>query len=322
MLERLRKKAQKLVWLEFISHDRYPEINLDISPEELELELAKIPTPLFLGRYTEEEIRAKLERHKILPELRSRGFDPLILGVHTDGLMEHRIVIHTGEPKYDKILVELRLREGIFRVKESISKVNARLVQLISQETVPMLWIDWLLLQNPYAKFTPSRPPLPEQKYPGLGILNLVVPLIGELAAESHKQAVLDIPEHLHGALFYSRWMKFFNPEMEGRLKAIMRDLKNYSLAIISWANQLGAIFNSKTEKYEEWKPGEQIYPLNRALEQYFNSPLYNELSQKAFEENSYQLDLALLKEKMKKLDPEEQKAVEFALGALENGGD
>ncbi len=320
MLERLRKKVQKLVWLEFIAHDRSPLINLDITPEELQLELAKIPTPLFLGRYSKDEIRTKLEKCGILPELRKRGFDPLILEVDTDGLIEHRILIHTGEAKYDKILLELRLREGIFKIRETLSKISPGLLNFFSQETISMLWIDWLLLQNPFAQFSSRRPPLPEQRYPGLGILHLVVPFIGEMAMETRKKAVLDIPEHFHGAFFYSRWMRFFNPEMEGKLKAILRDLKDYPLALISWANQLGALYNRSAERYEDWKPGEQIYPLDASLERYFSSSFYQELVEKAYQENHYHLDLSRLKEKMKNLSEEEQKAVQFALGGIGAG--
>jgi hypothetical protein len=320
MLQRLRRKAQKLVWLEFQSHDRAPRLNLEISPEELQLELAKIPAPLFLGRYSKEEIRTKFERCQILPELRSAGFDPLILEVESDGLVEHRVLVHTGERNYDRVLLELRLREGVFKVKDTIARINPQLHKLFQAETIPMLWIDWLLLQNPFARFPDRKPPLPEQKYPGLGILNLVVPLIGEFASETRKHAVLDIPEHFHGALFYSRWMRFFNPEMEGKMKAILRDLKNFSLAAISWGVLLDGLFNRSLGRFEDWKPGEQIYPLSINLEHYFDSPIYRELAEKALAENHYSLDLEKISAKMKFLEPMEAEAVKAALEIAENG--
>ena len=318
MLERLRRKAQNLVWLEFKTHDRFPSFNLDISPEELQLELTKIPTPLFLGRYNQEQIRAKLERHKILSMLRAQGFHPLILAVESDGLIEHRIVIHTGEMRYDKILLELRLREGVFKVKEAVNKAHPELLRLLETDTVAMLWIDWLLLQNPFIGFNSQKPPLPEQKYPGLGILNLVVPLIGEFAQETYKQAVLDIPEHFHGAVFYARWMRFFNPEMEGKMRAILRDLSKYNLALISWGIKLGGLANTKKDDFEDWKPGEQIYALSPSLRDYFDSSVYQEFSERAYSENSYQLDFSRIKDKTKVLEPEEQAHLEIALSRLE----
>jgi len=320
MLERLRRKAQKLVWLEFQSHDRAPRLNLEISPEELQLELAKIPTPLFLGRYSREEIRAKFERCQILPELRRAGFDPLILDVESDGLVEHRVFVHTGERNYDRILLELRLREGVFKVRDTIARIKPELVSLLNNETIPMLWIDWLLLQNPYAKFPGQKPPLPEQKYPGLGILNLVVPLIGEFASETRKHAVLDIPEHFHGALFYSSWMRFFNPEMEGKMKAILRDLQNFPLAAISWGVLLDCLFNRGLNRFEDWKPGEQIYPLSLNLEHYFESSIYRELAEKASAENHYALDLDKMSAKIKFLEPLEAEAAEAALKGAKSG--
>ena len=321
MLERLRQKAQNLVWLEFKTHDRFPSINLEISPEELELELAKIPTRLFLGRYNEEQIRAKLERHKILPMLRTYGFHPLILNVESDGLIEHRIVIHTGEMRYDKILLELRLREGVFKVREAVNKTHPDLMKLLEIDNVAMLWIDWLLLQNPFIEFNSQKPPLPEQKYPGLGILNSVVPLIGEFASETYKQAVLDIPEHFHGALFYAKWMKFFNPEMEGKMRAILRDLAKYNLALISWGIKLGGLVNTKKGYFEDWKPGEQIYALSPGVKNYFESSLYKEISEQAYIENVYDLDFSRIKEKAKLLEQEEEMHLKMVLNGLKEDG-
>jgi len=318
MLERLRRKAQKLVWFEFKSLELAPGLDLEISPEELQVELAKIPAPLFLGRYAKEEIRAKLELHGILPALRGLGFEPLIVDVETDGLIEHRIFIHLGERTYDKILVELRLREGIFKVRETIVKIKPGLIDLLKNEPIPMLWIDWLLLQNPLKKFSPQKLPLPEQKYPGLGVLNLVVPLIGEFGEETHKQAVMDIPEHFHGAFFYSKWMKFFNPEMEGKMAAILRDLSKYSMAVTSWAILLGCLFNIELGRFEEWKPGEQIFVIKSPLADYFGSSFYREVAERAFRESHYRLDFSRMKEKMKFLQTDEVEAVEAVLAQAE----
>lgn len=322
MLERLRRKAQKLVWLEFQSLERAPHLGLEISPEELELELIKVPTPLFLGRYGKEEIRAKLERNQILPALRSYGFDPLILEVESDGLIEHRLFIHTGQKTYDRIVMELRLREGVFKIRDTISHFKPQLGPLLQNETIPMLWIDWLLLQNPSKKFNPVKPRLPEQKYPGLGVLYLVVPLMAEFARETRKHAVLDIPEHFHGAFFYSKWMKFFNPEMEGKMRAILRDLAGYSLATISWGVLLDCLFNISRERFEEWRPGEQIYAISAGLENYYSSPVYRQISEQAFAENKYRLDFVRMREKSKFLEAEESATVESIIKGVENTGD
>ncbi len=199
----------------------------------------------------------------------------------------------------------------MFKVRDNISKLHSELEGQLRLDTIPMLWIDWLLLQNPFARFASGKAPLPEQKYPGLGLLNLVVPLIGEFAAETRKQAVLDIPEHFHGALFYSKWMKFFNPEMEGKLAAILRDLQGTPLPLISWGIRMDGLFNLSRKGFEDWKPGEQIYPLGDELVRYFSSKVYLELKEKAFAENKYRLDLDKIKSRLKYLDPDEKQIVE-----------
>lgn len=286
MLERLKKKAQGLKWLEFKHIEGSSQINLDISEEELERELAKVKSHLFLGRYTKEDIEKKLEEHEILGQLRSMGFSHIQVELKSDGLFEHRLIIHKGSAdNYGSILVEIRLREGVFRVKDKPCPG-------FKQELISILWIDWLLLQNPQKSFSSSLPPLPGQAYPGLGILKFVVPLIGNFASEGHKACVMDVPEYYHGALFYSKWMNFFDPQTEGKFRAMVRDFKSLPLSFVSWAVRLDCVFNLSSGEYESWKPGEQMYPFSYELKDYFLSDEYKEIEVEAYEKNQYKLDI------------------------------
>jgi hypothetical protein len=59
-------------------------------------------------------------------------------------------------------LVDLRLAEPSAIVEEPLFK--ARGLRVLS------LAVRWLALQDPRGRFTPERPRLPGQRYPGLGL--------------------------------------------------------------------------------------------------------------------------------------------------------
>ena len=154
-----------------------------------------------------------------------------------------------------------------------------------------MIMVDWLLLQNPCKKFSRERPALPEQNYPGLGLLNDLIPAVLEAARESGRAGVLDVPEHYHGALFYSRWFHFLEPEMEGKFLAMRRDLEGTPLHIVSRCIYLDSLKNLSSGRYEGWVPGEQILPVSEPMQQYFRHQQYAEIRDRALRENRYQLD-------------------------------
>lgn len=286
MLSEFRHKLQKLRHLEFESHDRHDWLNLGLSDEEILGQLKKLCGPeLFLGRYTVDEIRAAFEERGIFKRLAELGFGRVEVEVNTDQVYTHRLYVHTGVRDYDHILIELRLREGVFKPRQQF-------VPDFDLESLPMIMVDYLLLQNPKKSFQPDRPPLPQQTHPGLGLLKDMIPLVNEVVKESGRAGVLDVPEHYHGALFYARWFRFFNPEMEGRFRALRRDLGAHPVHLASRCIYENSLVNETEKKYEDWSPGEQILPIAERLAAYFNSSGYREIRDRAERENRYRLDL------------------------------
>jgi len=100
-----------------------------------------------------------------------------------------------------------------------------------------MLVIHWLVLSSPDGTFSVDRPRLPGQEKPGLGLLNPTLALLKSLARELSVDGVLDVPDHFHTALFYSRAFLYLDPEAEGRFLAIARDLSGIPLAQASDAS-------------------------------------------------------------------------------------
>lgn len=285
MFSEFRAKFQKLKYLSFEGHDRHDWLTLELSDEQLLTELSKSrDADLFLGHFPVSRIREELEKHGVLEKLKSLGYPEVVVEIRTDEVFTHRLYVHTGQRDYDHILIELRLREGIFQPRRQF-------IPDCPIGPLPMIMVDWLLLQNPRKSFGEDRTPLPQQRFPGLGLLPILIPMVREAAQATGRAGVLDVPEHYHGALFYSRWFHFLNPEMEGRFLAMQRDLADYPLAVISHTIDRGGLINKTRREPELWSPGEQILPLSQTLVEYFNHPRYQQLRDQAFLETSYDLD-------------------------------
>jgi len=284
--EKLRIKTQKLTNFSYVRHERYPELNLELKEEDFLYELAKVnPTNLFLGRLTKEEVEKTLADSGLWKLLEERGFENPILKIDAANVLEHRVMVYDGREHPDNLLIEVRLREGIFRPK----KVFVEGFKHLSD--IPMILIDWLTLQDPTRDFTEDRPRLVHQRKPGLGIFYDFTGLVDTLAETAGKEAVMDIPEHYHGALFYSRLFRFWDPGMEGKLKAMKRDFKNEPLWKVSWAVFLDCLVNETTGELEKWQPGEQIKPVSKRLKKYFDHPDYKRQVKDAFEKYRFSID-------------------------------
>jgi len=281
-----RRKLQRLRYLEFEGHDRHDWLTLELTDDELLDELRKAPKQdLYLGRYTEADVKEILARHGIINKLNGMGFDNIHVEIRTDEVYTHRLYVYYDQKDYDHILIELRLREGVFRPREQF-------VPELVIGPLPMIMVDWLMLQNPKKEFSDRRPALREQRHPGLGLLNTLIPIIVETARETGRAGILDTPEHYHGALFYSRFYRFFNPDVEGRFLAMQRDLAAIPLHTISQGIYHDCLKNTSTGQYEKWGPGEQILPVSAELTGYFRHHKYMEIRDAAFQNNRYELDL------------------------------
>ena len=110
------------------------------------------------------------------------------------------------------------------------------------QKRLQMLVIEWLRLQNPRQSFG-ERMPLPGQMHPGLGIGSEIDSVLVGLATDSHRDGILNLPEHWYNAYLYtksSRPYKFMNPAFQGFFQSICDaledDIRTRGLPTVAWA--------------------------------------------------------------------------------------
>ncbi len=238
----------------------------------------------FLKRFTKNDLFKIIEDVGLLTHLEKRlGVNQFDVEIDVDDTLINYCRLYVDSPKPENLLLDLRLSETrfipdpVFFEKEKDAKV-----------TYDMIVIEWLSAQNPENHFTKNRPQLPGQKSPGLGVLKFCFDMMYVVGKEVIKDGFLDIPDHMHGAIMYSKKFKFFNPAHEGILRAIMRDLKEYSLADITWGMITETIIEQYKQKPQVYDPSEQIFPVSRRLHKYYNSRKYKSTFNKYYRRKKY----------------------------------
>ena len=245
---------------------------------------------LFLDTYEEAMLRERLAHYGITEGLKRLGFDTIRLSLNTADPYFQHLEVFSDEPACADPLAEVTLHRGNFATRAPFA---AQLHGLV----LPMLFIQWIRLQNPRVTVFPAdRPQMPGQKHPGLGLGKKVIVMLSELGKKLKTDGLANTPEYPHNAVLYSREFLYLNPEAEGRLKALKRDLSRHGLADASWGIVLGCVRDERSGMPLEWFKEEQIMPLGGVLKEYFSAPAYREAVKAAAEAVHYVLDVERLK--------------------------
>ena len=178
-----------------------------------------------------------------------------------------------------------------------------------AQAQLQMTTIEWLRFQNP-RKAWDRVVPLPGQFHPGLGTAGEMQALLRQQCEKRGRDGVLNVPEHWHNALVYSRmrWAHhFLNPAFEGFFQstrlALAHDLETRGLAMVAWAVKLGLLRccvppedASADEQHEHtitWIGQEQAAAVGPRVADYFASPGYEALVRKHTRPELFHIDWA-----------------------------
>jgi hypothetical protein len=240
-------------------------------------------SPFLLGFYSHDGIRYALEKYGFFEHLQDLGFSDLKLTINTNDPYKQGIAIHHKEKKSENLLGEVV-------VKRKHVTVYPPFPALIYGRNFEFVAVEWLCMQNPQSNFAPDKPRLPGQKFPGLGMGEMVMEILAIMAGRLRTAGLLNIPEHFHNAQMYSSQFKFIDPLHEAKRLAISRDLlSNHSLSQVSWAIELGCVLENDIPF--QWLGSEQIIPLDRDLKDYFKSPEYLQFVEKSTGNFFYVLD-------------------------------
>ncbi len=248
-------------------------------------------TSLFLGRYTLNEVIAVLNKKSFFKEAQKRKLWPLDFDLDSSEFPVQRVQIFYREKKPENMIVDLRVREKVFYPKEKIAAY-------FPLSEYKFLLLDWLTLQNPLLNFSLEKSPLPGQTHPGLNLGKKVFDIFVYLARLSRKDGVLAFPNYFHNALLFSRYFHFLNPEKLGEVLAIRATFPDVSFKKLAWIVYLDCMRDKNGRKYE-WEAEEQIFPLNKALNKYFDSKAYKEKVKESRAQLSFKIDWECYRKKI-----------------------
>ena len=182
----------------------------DLSGVEEELGLSRSRRSLLLGFYSIEGIEHALHRYGLLSELKRLGYGPSFkLSATHDGVGEG---VRVCDGPSGEILIEVMLEKR----------------RLADAE---ILYVHWLTLRHPRARFSELRGRLPGQEVPGLGLAREVTGLLARMAARLGLEGVGFRPAEYHTAYAGRAALRFVEPARQGRFEALVRDLGSTPLA-------------------------------------------------------------------------------------------
>lgn len=206
------------------------------------LSVAPRPVDRVLGFYTRHGLEYALNAYGYWPLLERMGFESLRIEVTHDQGRDHiRITAEVegeAQPLFDLICRIRRLR------------------------TYQVLFIDWLELQDPRVTFSSTRPRLPGQQRPGLGLGEETTQLLIRAGERLGLDGVAFIPAFYHIAWMARRHFVVLDPELRGRFRALVEGLRNVPLVEASAAlhEQGWPIIDGDPLR---WTPTEMMIPVS-----------------------------------------------------------
>ncbi len=221
--------------------------------------------PRFLGYFSRHGVELLLEKLGIFGQLRALGFHNPLLELDASHPLGSTLRLWS-DWRRQELLMELRAGR--------------------SRRVVPgmeVLTLEWLLLQNPRARFTEDAPPLPGQQYPGLGMLADVLGWLVSICSMLELDGVYYVPSHYHVAAQSRKLVRFLEPEDEAFFRALQNLLAGLPLAEASRLVDAGAVIDADSGEPVRWEGRAMVLPVSDRLRTRVFSKEYEERVERAF---------------------------------------
>jgi hypothetical protein len=208
----------------------------------------------FLRFYTLAGVELALERLGYLEEIRRLGFE------------KPRLELDLGRPDGDTLRVYAGADRG-----ELLLELRARR----DRRMLPgfeLVWVEWLLLQNPRARSGPDRPLLPGQSHPGLGMLRETMAAMILVCERLKLDGVGVTASHFHPAARSSNHMLFLDPSDAPLFRSLQEAVEGLSVTEAARAVEQGGLIDEATGQVFEWRPFSMVLPVSDRLKKRFEA--------------------------------------------------
>jgi hypothetical protein len=213
-----------------------------------------IPDTRFLGIYSRHGIELALEESGLLERLRQRGFSALQVVLNLDDPLGHHLAIRAGKSAPQTVF-EMKLRVDRGRMPGR-----------------SLLAVEWLLIQDTRTSFELSRPLLPGQEFPGLGLLRDTAAVLVVVCERRDLDGLIFTPTHYHLAFLAQPMGTFAEPDVQARMLALRHAVRNLRLNEAAQAVAEGRVIDEQTGRPVRWVPAPMIIPVSGPLKAYFGS--------------------------------------------------
>ena len=212
-----------------------------------------------LGHYSSHGLELLLERLGFFRQLRDRGFRHPILDVVSGHAMAGGETVRVyGDAERRDLVMELRMRR------------NRRVVP-----GMDVVYVEWLLLQNPRIPFGGRFAPLPGQEHPGLGMLGEAAAWLLVMCETLDLDGVVFEPAHYYTAAVGHHRLRFLEPEDQARFEALQEAVAGMSLADADRAIAEGRVVDAATGEPVRWHPAPMVVPVSGRLKALVGGPSY-----------------------------------------------
>lgn len=225
-------------------------LDWSITAEEMDSGIRPLPgrPALLLGLWSQRQVVELLERHGLLEQVRAKGFPHAAVQVEASAGLGETVRIW-DDARRRHLLMELRVGR------------DAR--------TMPgfeLLHVEWLLLQNPRARFHRDRRPLPGQHHPGLGVFAEAVGWLAFLCERAGLDGVGFRSAHYFIVALGRRRLVFVNPRDKARWQAVRRAVGHLPPGEASRAVAEGRARDPDTGQPPDWSEVAMVLPISRRL--------------------------------------------------------
>jgi hypothetical protein len=271
--KKLKAFADKLTSLEI----KNPLDDFSLSEEDFfNINIGKRGDNLFLGYYSLTGLQIIFEKYNIYKKLEELGFHNIHISINTDDAFKHKLMLKNIEKEREEKLVELVIRRDFVEINMPFDFHR-------NGEKYETIVIEWMKMQNPRKEFTKSKPQLPGQDYPGLGIGSETIELLILASRRLGLKGIINIPDHFHNALLYSKIFCYENPSDQAKLIALTRDTKKYTLHEVAWAIENEMLIDYTTGKPFKWFISKQVLALEKEWAKLYKSHAFlNEVNKQA----------------------------------------
>ena len=237
--------------------------------------------PKLFGYYSASGIDYALRELGIYRKVDQQGFTGYKVTVTGDAWCQTLDIKGQAKGK-TFLLAEGRFRKHLWTLPENtLLKIES------SHKQYSMITIEWFLLQNPLAEFSPHRPQLPGQKHPGLGILEEVMEVFYAVARQIKLDGYIGHPNLFYNAHVYSPEFFFADPKRQAELLAINWAGQGHTLQDMTLAVEGQFLYAEGRDEAYEWTGAPMVRPLSRRLHRAYGQSNYRQvvedMSEKTF---------------------------------------